>query len=296
MQTFYLAVLLAGILALLCEAVQQGLRRALQRRPALVFLAPPILTAIFLLASLSTGTWNGELILIVFAYTLAPTVCARTCGDRARTSAPARSDFAAILLLRMPLEFPAGAAQLIAKHAQGFLHSVAYGVAILLGLILFLGFRAFPGMKYNPPRGRRDLTLTLVAYAVTAPVLMVVGIWMGFIPPPHSADCRRRQNGRRGRDHLCGYSAARRDSLPRNDPEPADAALRPRRAHAAGYERHLRRGASGQRPAAPAQLALYMILAIIAGYAYGKVFERSRTILSSTLLHCMVDWTKHFFF
>ena len=40
----------------------------------------------------------------------------------------------------------------------------------------------------------------------------------------------------------------------------------------------------------------YFILATIAGFAYGKVFERSRTVLSSTLFHCMVDWTKHFFF
>jgi membrane protease YdiL (CAAX protease family) len=40
----------------------------------------------------------------------------------------------------------------------------------------------------------------------------------------------------------------------------------------------------------------YMILATIAGAAYGKVFQKSSTVLSSSFLHAMVDWTKHFFF
>jgi membrane protease YdiL (CAAX protease family) len=39
-----------------------------------------------------------------------------------------------------------------------------------------------------------------------------------------------------------------------------------------------------------------MILATIAGYAYGKVFQKSSTVLSSILFHAMVDWVKHFFF
>ncbi len=40
----------------------------------------------------------------------------------------------------------------------------------------------------------------------------------------------------------------------------------------------------------------YAILATIAGWAYGKVFEKSRTVLSSAALHTLVDWTKHVFF
>ena len=40
----------------------------------------------------------------------------------------------------------------------------------------------------------------------------------------------------------------------------------------------------------------YMILATIAGVAYGKVFQRASTIFSSAGLHTLVDWTKHFFF
>jgi membrane protease YdiL (CAAX protease family) len=40
----------------------------------------------------------------------------------------------------------------------------------------------------------------------------------------------------------------------------------------------------------------YMILATIAGVAYGVVFRKSSTVLSSAALHMLVDWTKHFFF
>jgi len=40
----------------------------------------------------------------------------------------------------------------------------------------------------------------------------------------------------------------------------------------------------------------YMILATIAGVAYGMVFQRASTVLSSAALHALVDWTKHFFF
>jgi len=46
----------------------------------------------------------------------------------------------------------------------------------------------------------------------------------------------------------------------------------------------------------PCRTGANMILATIAGVAYGMVFQRSSTVLSSAALHSMVDWTKHFFF
>ena len=294
MQTLCLALLLAAIFALLCARVQQGLQRGLHRRPALVFLAPPLLTSLFLLASLAAGEWNGELILIVLAYTLAPVLCAYTLGT-GPTARPSAVDFAAILLLWLPLEFPAGAAHLIAKHAQGFLHSVAYGIAILNGLILFLGFRAFDGMKYNLPRSRRDLTLALAGYALTAPVLMLVGIWIGFIPPPHLPVAGA------GKMTAAAAIIFAATALPEEILFRAmiqnlivlrfgKSARTLLAASVIFGAAHLDNGPQ------PLPNWRYMILATIAGYAYGKVFERTRTVLSSTLLHAMVDWTKHFYF
>ena len=207
------------------RAARHCAARCIAPRP-LVFLAPPLLTALFLIASARHGDveWGAA------PHRLRVHRRARSLrlgagpGPAARPSA---LDFAAILLLWMPLEFPAGAAHLIAKHAQGFLHSVAYGIAILLGLILFLGFRAFDGMKYNPPRSRRDLWLPLAAYALTAPVLMLIGIWIGFIPAPHLPTAGAGKMAAAAAIIFRRHRAPGRDPLPRHDPEPTDAALRP---------------------------------------------------------------------
>jgi membrane protease YdiL (CAAX protease family) len=40
----------------------------------------------------------------------------------------------------------------------------------------------------------------------------------------------------------------------------------------------------------------YAIVAAIAGYAYGKVFQKANSVTSSAFLHMLVDWTKHFWF
>jgi uncharacterized protein len=46
----------------------------------------------------------------------------------------------------------------------------------------------------------------------------------------------------------------------------------------------------------PAPNWRYFILATIAGFGYGRVFDRSSTVLSSVLFHTLVDWTKHYYF
>src|SRR5205814_8086311 len=89
-----------------------------------------------------------------------------------------------ILLLWLPLEFAAGATA-IPTPLQGFAHTVAYGIAILLALWIFLIFRQLPGMKYNLPLRARDWIAPLAGYAAVAPILIVVGLWLSFIRPFH---------------------------------------------------------------------------------------------------------------
>jgi len=81
MQTLVLAILLAAVFSLLSERLQHTLQDALKRRRALVWLTPPILTAVFLLASAVAGPVNWELIAIVLAYTCAPVACAWFAWD-----------------------------------------------------------------------------------------------------------------------------------------------------------------------------------------------------------------------
>src|SRR5690349_589352 len=118
------AILLAAILGLLSRSAQGLLRRVLEKRTDRVWLVPVVLTGIFAAAAATAGAFSWSLILLVLAYTAAPVLCVVL-----------KQQFLAIVLLWLPLEFAAGA-RLVPRPAQGFLHSAAYGVAILLGLLL----------------------------------------------------------------------------------------------------------------------------------------------------------------
>jgi membrane protease YdiL (CAAX protease family) len=292
-QSAVLALWLAVVLAFFAPALQARLGSLLHGRAAWIWAAPPLLTAAFSGASLMAGAFSVRLTVEVLAYTSVPVLCAffQGPGPPAR---PTAIDFVTILLLWLPLEFSAGAA-LVPRPAQGFLHSVAYGIAIVLGLVLFLGFRSFPGMKFNLPRRARDFWLPLAGFAMVAPVLAVVGIALGFIPPPHLPVM------------TAGRMAAAAGIIFVGTALPEEILFR-----ALIQNLLMERFGSGARTLLAASLIFgaahldngpqplpnwrYMILATIAGWAYGKVFQKGSTVLSSAGLHMLVDWTKHFFF
>jgi len=295
MQTLVLALLLAAVVAFFLPTMQNLVRGALRARPAAIWAVPFLLVAIFSGAAALAGAFSFSLALLVLAYTAAPVVCAWV-GGAGFMGRPAALDFVAILLLWLPLEFAVGA-RLVPRPAQGFLHSVAYGIAILLGLVLFTGFRSFSGMKYSLPRRGSDFGLPVAAYAITAPVLMVAGIALGFIPMPHWP----------GADATGGRMAGAFGVILAGTALPEEILFR---SLIQGFIQQ-RFGASSQTLLAaslifgcahldngpqPLPNWRYMILATIAGVAYGKVFQKASTVLSSAVLHAGVDWTKHFFF
>jgi hypothetical protein len=284
---------LSAVLALLCQSVQRQLRGIFERHPAAIWAAPVVLTGVFSVAALWAGVWTLALALAVLAYTAAPVLCAWIAG-RGPAERPAFWDFLAILLIWLPLEF-AAAARLVPRPAQGFLHSVAYGIAILLGLLLFLAFRPFPGLKYNLPRTLRDAWLPLAGFLASAPVLIAVGVAIGFIPPPHWP------------------SQPLRTMFPAVGIIFAGTALPEEILFRSLIQNLLmQRFGSNWRTLLAASLIFgaahldngpqplpnwrYFILATLAGVAYGAVFQRASTVLSSATLHMLVDWTKHFFF
>jgi hypothetical protein len=252
-----------------------------------------VLTAIFSAAALLANAWSWLLSLLVLAYTAAPVACAALAGP-GPAKRPSGWDFLAILLLWLPLEFAAGAS-LVPVSARGFLHTVAYGVAILLGLLLFLGFRGFPGMKYNLPRNLRDGWLPLLGFAAVAPVLIILGNAIGFIPPPHLPA------------KSAGSMAAAAGVIFAGTALPEEILFRSliqnllmlrfgRRASVLFAASLIFGCAHLDNGPQPLPNWRYMILATIAGIAYGGMFQRASTVLSSAALHCLVDWTKHFFF
>lgn len=293
MQTIFLALLLAAVFGLLNGKAQTGLRDLLDGKPGMVWAFPFLLTGVFATASAVAGAFSVDLTAMVLAYTLAPTACLWLAGSGAPKT-PGVLDFAAILLLWLPLEFAAGAA-LVPRPEQGFLHAVAYGVAILLGLVLFLGFRRFPGMKYNLPRERRDWILPLFGFAAVAPILIGVGIAIGFIPAPHLPTVP------------AGRMAAAIGVIFAGTALPEEILFR-----ALIQNLLMLRFGNGWRTLLAASVIFgaahldngpqavpnwrYAIEATIAGVAYGRVFQRASSVTSSAMLHMMVDWTKHFFF
>ncbi|HLH17312.1 MAG TPA: type II CAAX endopeptidase family protein [Bryobacteraceae bacterium] len=293
MEIGVLGLLLAAVLAFFAPAVQNALRRVLAAHPRAIWLAPALLAAVFAGAAALANAFRIGLILLVFAYLSLPVICL-AIPRAGMPKRPGWADFAAILALWLPLEFAAGA-PLVPRHAQGFLHSVAYGIAILLGLTLWLGFRPFPGMKYNLPRRPRDWWLPAVGFAAVAPALIVVGIAIGFIPAPHLPN------------RAPGTMAAAAGIIFAGTALPEEILFR-----ALIQNFLMLRFGGGWRTLLAASVIFgaahldngpqtlpnwrYMIEATIAGIAYGRVFQQSSSVTSSAMLHMAVDWTKHFFF
>jgi membrane protease YdiL (CAAX protease family) len=293
MQITFLGLLLAAVFGLFIPSAQIRLRGLLHGAPLTIWAVPFLLTCVFAAAATLAGAFSFELVGMVLAYTLAPVACAYVQGAGSPKT-PGTLDFAAIVLLWLPLEFAAGG-HMVPRPAQGFLHSVAYGIAILLGLVLFIGFRSFPGLKYKVPQERRDWVLPLIGFAAVAPVLVVVGIAIGFIPMPHLPA------------QSSGKMAAAVGIIFAGTALPEEILFR-----SLIQNLLMLRFGAGWRTLLVASIIFgaahldngpqavpnwrYMIEATIAGVAYGRVFQKASSVTSSAMLHMMVDWTKHFFF
>jgi membrane protease YdiL (CAAX protease family) len=252
---------------------------------------PLALTLIFCGSAYAADAFSVPLALLILAYCFAPALAAYFQGPARK---PSWLDFAIILLLWLPLEFSAGQ-HLIPRPAQGFLHSVAYGIAILLGLTIFLGFRRLPGMKFNVP-SLRDLAYGAAAFAICAPLLIAGGRLIGFIPPLHvpthpSAGAISRTFG-----VIFVGTALPEEILFR-------ALIQNWLMQRYGFTTrmllvsalifgcaHLDNGPQ------PLPNWRYMILATIAGVAYGKAFQKASSVFSSVTCHALVDATKHLLF
>jgi uncharacterized protein len=257
-----------------------------------LFAIPAALSAVFLVLAAHLKAFSIPLAALILAYTFLPMAAAYLARG---APPPTWLDFVIIALLWFPLEFSIGH-QFIPKRAQSTLHLVAYGVAILLALSIFLLLRQLSGMKINLPQTGRDLVNLLLGFAACAPVLIALGRAIGFLPPfhwpPHPSPARI------GSQYLIILAAT---ALPEEI-----------------LFRALIQNCIAQRFGASTSTLLlsafifgcahldngpgplpnwrYMILATIAGVAYGKVYEKSSSIFASAGLHALVDLIKHLCF
>jgi membrane protease YdiL (CAAX protease family) len=287
MHTFLIALFLPLVLSLFSPALQATLRASFVRRPVAVFAVPTALTALFASVLAASGGWSAVFVLLVAAYTFLPTalVYARKPW----------LDFAAILLLWLPIEFAAGR-QLLPDAVWGLANLTARGTAVTLALVLFLLFQNLPEMKYNLPRKWTDLLYPAIGFAAVTPVLIALGQWFGFMGP--FVGFGRFHPGAFG---LLWLKTALGVALP--EELLFRALIQNWLMQRFGFTTRtlalaaLIFGASHlDNPPGPLPNWRYMILATIAGFVFGKVFWKSSTIWSPAGLHALVNCVRHTFF
>lgn len=289
MRILIAAIFLSIIASLFSRRLQAALRRAVALRPAVLFLAPGLLSLLFCAIAARFGALSFPLAALVLTYTFVPAVYAHIAR---KMPAPAWPDFLLILWLWLPLEFAAGA-QWVPKPAQALLHLTAYGVSITLGVVLFVLARRLEGTKYNVPSRWSDLANVLAGFAVAAPILIGLGRTIGFLDPFHVPR------------HYSALSIAVQFLVI------LCATALPEEILFRGFIQNslMQRFGGSTKTLLVAALIFgaahldngpqalpnwrYMILATIAGAVYGKVFQSSSSILASAALHALTDTIKH---
>ena len=254
-----------------------------------MFAIPAVLSALFLAVAAHLNAFSYPLAALILAYTFLPTAVAYLARHHPPPTWP---DFVVIALLWFPLEFSLGH-QFIPKQAQSILHLTAYGVAILLALSIFLWFRRLSGMKINLPRSGRDLVNLLIGFAVCAPILIPLGRAIGFLPPFHFPP--NPSITRLGSQYLIilAITALPEEILFRGLIQNCIAQRFGTNITTLLLSALIFGCAHLDNGPGPLPNWRYMILATIAGIAYGKVFEKSSCIFASAGLHALVDTIRH---
>jgi len=254
-----------------------------------LFAIPAVLSALFLAVAAHLNAFSYPLAALILAYTFLPTAVAYLARHHPPPTWP---DFVVIALLWFPLEFSLGH-QFIPKQAQSILHLTAYGVAILLALSIFLWFRRLSGMKINLPRSGRDLVNLLIGFAVCAPILIPLGRAIGFLPPFHFPP--NPSITRLGSQYLIilAITALPEEILFRGLIQNCIAQRFGTNITTLLLSALIFGCAHLDNGPGPLPNWRYMILATIAGIAYGKVFEKSSSIFASAGLHALVDTIRH---
>jgi len=294
-----ITLFLVVVLALLLRPVEEACARWFGRHPGTIFAVPGALAGLFLIAMWGKGAHSLPLASLVAIYAFAPAFLAWIQGfGGAASGQPPRGswlDLAIILLLWLPLELSLGRS-FLPVPIQGLAHTAAYGVAVLLGLFLLLIFRRLGGMKYCLPTKARDAGLPLAGFLVCAAVLIPLGRWLSFMGPFHMPA-----------GASAGGVATRFLAILAGIALPEEILFR-----SLIQNWLMQRFGSNNRTLFLAAVVFgaahlnnapfpfpdwrYMILATIAGFVYGKVFQRATSVVSSAFLHATVNTVRHLFF
>lgn len=291
MPTAARAAFLCILVGLFSRRVQTKLRRWMDGDKRRIWIVPAVLTCLVWLVLWAAGTLGPAVAVVTAAYLCLPAALVVLSRPGA-----AALDFVAILALWLPLEFAGAARHLLPLAAQGPTYEAAEAAAVTQALFLFLVFRSLEGMKYNLPCRRNDFLNPLAGFAAAAVILIPLGRAICFLGPfrlPEDTSVLRIVGtfgvilaGVALPEELLFRSLIQSRLMQRFGESNRTLAL----AAVIFGAAHLNNGPQ------PLPNWWYMILATIAGFLYGKVFQKSSSVLSSALLHALVNTVRRFFF
>lgn len=305
MEIFVGAIFLSVILGLLNQKVQGYLKKWLCRCPGHIFLVSWVLGMLICFVAAQGGgsaRWDmRHLIYGAFAYTFIPAFLFYNSGywhPDNRIRADSWIEFGVMLMLWVPIEITmsVNSGRWLRSFLQGSTHILAYGVAVTLGLAFFLLFKQLKGIKYNFSLDRIDLGLIFAGFMIAGAVLIPLGLWLKFIQPLHMP----------ANFYLFGFFKLFAGTF-------LGVALPEEILFRGLLQNWLMQKFGGSNKTVLAAALIfgaahlnngpgalpnwrYMILASLAGFIYGKVFQKSGTIFSSVFLHTAVNVVRHTFF
>ncbi|MCW5980223.1 MAG: CPBP family intramembrane metalloprotease [Bryobacteraceae bacterium] len=278
--------------SLLFRAPRERFSAWLRRDSRRLWLAPAALSVLFCAVLANLGVLAPGLVLLILAYAFGATLAA----VRGPLDGPPHwTAAAAIVWLWLPVEFSLTRYWTPAP-AQGAVNTAMYGTGVTLALTLLLAYRGLGGTKYRLPASGRDLLYPLAGFLLVAPVLAALGLWLRFIDPFHIPEGLAAGGLAALFLRILAFVAFPEEVLFRSLiqnmlMQKLGASNRTLLLAAVVFgAAHLNNGPG------PLPNWRYMLLATIAGFAYGKVFQKSSSVLSSALLHAAVNTVRHTFF
>ena len=308
MEIFVGVVFLAIVLTLLNQRVQTRLKLWFYEQPLHIFLVSWMLAMFACAAAAPHSAINPDfrfVIPLIFAYTFAPAFLFYNMGSWRSHELTGRSwiEFCVILILWLPVEIAIGQGWLREYFGRAT-HIVAYGTAVTLGLFLFLLFGQMRGLKYNLPRSRRDFILPLCGLLVAALILIRLGRFIGFLGPLHvPADLSAFKIAMSFVAIIFGVALPEEilfRSLVQNwlmqKLGPTNKTLfLSALIFGASHLNNFSKPRDGTITGSPPNWE-YALVATVAGFIYGKVFQKSNSVFSSAGLHAVVNTIRHTFF
>ncbi|MCS6952721.1 MAG: type II CAAX endopeptidase family protein [Bryobacterales bacterium] len=282
---------LCVVAGLFSRRVQSRLQAWVGGGPRRVWTVPVGLASLLWLTLWLADAWGFSIAVVAAAHLLVP--AAVVVANRRRSAA---LDFCAILILWLPIEFAGAARALLPAEAQGLIYEMAEAAAVVLALFLFLIYRHLSGMKYNLPGTLGDFVNPLLGFLAAASILIPLGRALCFLGPFGLPEAFSPV-------HFVGTFAVILAGVALPEELLFRSLIQNRLMQCWGESNrtllvaalifgaaHLNNGPQ------PLPNWRYMILATIAGFLYGKVFQRSSSVMSSALLHALVNTVRRIFF